>query len=269
MPSPVTVLVPTSTIPSHPSMERVTHLLHHVRHYPALSEATILFMCDGLRPEQVERGPSYEEYKRQLLHRCNWDPAWHDCLPMVFDEWQHQGCMVRRALDHVRTPYVLFCEHDMWPIGDIPWEGFFRALQRHGVNSIRLCLSHALRPDHLYLYPGHPTPAVIEGVPLLKTMAWSGNIHLARTDWYWRLMNTYFGWESRTYLEEVLYYARIDRVKQGIDPEHAWGTWIYFPAGSLCRSETHDGRESDSKFDRVIAYDGETPKGAPQPHRYT
>lgn len=266
---PVTVLVPTSTIPSHPETERVRELVRHVRAYPDLAAAEIMFLVDGLRAEQAERAPRYEEYKRRLLHLCNWDLAWQGCVPIVFETWQHQGCMARRALDQVRTPYVLWCEHDMWPIGEIPWSGFCAALEHPEVKSIRLCLQHALRNDHLYLYPGHPKATLIDGVPLLRTMAYSGNLHFARADWFRWLMDTFFGWDSRTYLEEVLYYARIDRVRQGIDVEDDWGTWLYFPTGSLCRSETHDGRESDSKFDRVIAYDGPTPAGAPQPHRYT
>lgn len=269
MSSPVTVLVPTSTIPSHPDMSRVDHLVRHVRQYPALADAEILFLVDGLRAEQAERSPDYEEYKQRLIWRCIRDPAWHSCLPIVFDAWQHQGCMARRAMEQVKTPLALWCEHDMWPIGEIPWAGFFAALQRPDVNSIRLYLQPTIIDAHRHLYPGYPTPEIVEGVPLLRTKVWSGNVHLAKADWYRWLLDTFFGWESRTYLEEVLYYARIDRVAQGIDSEDRWGTWIYFPdEGNLQRSETHDGREQDQKFSRVIAYDGPTPKGAPQPRRY-
>jgi len=265
---PVTVLVPTSTIPSHPAMDRVEELVRRVRGYRDLAEATILFMIDGLRPEQAERVGTYEEYKRRLINRCNWDREWRSCLPVVFDEWQHCACMTRRALDYVRSPLILYLEHDMWPVGEIPWAQMFEALQQPGVNSIRLSMVPEIHPDHRHLYPGYRVPVNVCGVPLLKTWQWSQQPHLARTDCYRQWMNTYFGWESRTGIEEVLYSAMVNRIMQKVDPEEAWGVWIYGPEGSLVRCETRDGRGTDSKFTRWIKYDGETPTWAPAPHTY-
>lgn len=265
---PVTVLVPTSTIPSHPSMDRVEELVRRVRAYPAMTDAPILFMVDGLRPEQAERAATYEEYKRRLVARCNWDREWRGCYTLVFDAFEHCACMTRKALGLVRSPLVFYLEHDMWPTGTIPWSAMFKALQQPGVNSIRLSMIDEIPPGHRHLYPGYRVPVEVCDVPLLKTWQWSQQPHLARTQWYQELMDTYFGWESRTGIEEVLYCAMVNRIMQGIDSEATWGVWVYGPEGSLVRCETRDGRQGDSKFTRWIRYDGETPTWAPAPHTY-
>lgn len=265
---PVTILVPTSTIPAHPSTDRVDELVARVRSYRSLQEAPVLFMVDGLRPEQDERGATYEEYKRRLIAKCSRDPVWRGCYPLVFDSWQHCACMTRKALEYVHSPLIFYLEHDMWPVGDIPWSQMFEALKQPGVNSIRLHLWEEVFPEHRHLFPGYRVPDDICGVPLLKTLAWSQQPHLARTDWYRGLMDTYFGWKCRTGIEEVLYPAMVNRILQGVDGFADWGVYLYGPEGSLCRCATRDGREGDSKFTRWISYDGKPPVLAPPEHTY-
>jgi hypothetical protein len=65
---PVAVLIPTSPIPSHPSTEMIETTIASVKEQ--LPDAPIILMIDGIRPEQAELRPAYEEYTRRILWRC-------------------------------------------------------------------------------------------------------------------------------------------------------------------------------------------------------
>jgi hypothetical protein len=196
---------------------------------------------------------------------------------VIFNEWQHCGLMTRKVLESgiVRSPTVLYLEQDMWPVGDVPWQGMVRALEHPDVDCIRLSMCPDVIPEHRHLYPGWRRPEYRNGnVPLQRTYAWSQQAHLAKTDWYRDICTTYFGLESRTGLEEVLYVAEVHHLINGIDTGKNWGTWLYCPEGNIQRSDTRDGRQSttagtfDSKYSRRISYDGPTPPGAPSPCEY-
>ena len=64
---PVAVLIPTSPIPSHPSTEMIETTIASVKEQ--LPDAPIIVMIDGIRPEQAELRPAYDEYTRRTLWR--------------------------------------------------------------------------------------------------------------------------------------------------------------------------------------------------------
>lgn len=265
----VTVLVPTSATPGCPSTEILETTIDSIRAQPGLERAEIIIMADGLRPEHAERAGAYEEYRRRLLWLAG--RRWHNVLLLLFDEHLHQSGMLREALPEVRTPLILFVEHDTPLVGPINWPGLVRALRSGRANVIRLHHEDRILPDHLYLMPPPVEEIDVEGVPLLRTAQWSSRPHLARADFYRDLVDRYFGREARTFIEEVMHGA-VDHAWRE-EGEGGWSRfrlWIYAPSesgpmGGIKRSTHLDARGGETQAPCVFAYDGPTPPGAPQP----
>lgn len=244
--SKMTVLMPTSPIPAHPSLHVVEEAIARVRAYPELAECEILLMIDGVRSEQAWRLPDYAEYVRRVLWRCNWDPAWRGVLPLVFHEHTHQATMTREALQLVQTPLVFFVEHDTWPVGEIPFGALARTVEHGygGVQMLRLHYDVAIHPEHEYLMLDRG-PIDAGGVPVRRTRQWSQRPHLARADWYRDRLATHFRPEDRTMIEDPMYGIAVDA------PWERFGLAIYEPQGDIKRSATCDGRGSDPKYDSL------------------
>ena len=62
---PLSVLVSSSPIPSHPSTRIVSETIHSIRWH--FKDAPIYLMCDGVRPEQEHRREDYHKYKENLI----------------------------------------------------------------------------------------------------------------------------------------------------------------------------------------------------------
>lgn len=243
----VTVVIPTSPVPSHPSTEMIEATIARVRSYPDLAQAEVLILVDGVHPRLEHRHADYVEYTRRLIWRCNWAPDLAGCLPVVFDEHTHQAGMMRRALDLVRTPLVLFVEHDTWPCGDIDWRGLARVVEDGagacGVRVVRLQhYGGDIHPEHRHLLVDGERRDVA-GVPLYRTRQWSQRPHLARADYYRALLAEHFGPRDRTMIEDVVH---------GPCAESSWerfGVAVYAPPGDMKRSDTCDGRGGDPKIE--------------------
>jgi hypothetical protein len=257
----ITVVIPTSPIPSHPSTQVIEETIASVRRL--LPAADIVIGCDGVRPEQADRQDAYDEYLLRLTALCR---DWR-ALTAVSAQHVHQANTTRAALAIVHTPLVMFVEHDTPLCGDIDLVGISCAVLSGEANVVRLHHeAHILEPHrHLML---DTEPQSIEGVPLLRTVQWSQRPHIAGTDFYRSLIDTYFGQGSRTMIEDVM-HGVVDQAwrENGVEGWAQWRVWMYAPDGDMKRSLHLDGREHDSKFeDRfVFAYDGPTPEGAPRP----
>jgi hypothetical protein len=60
-----------------------------------LPDSEIIITVDGVRPEQEHYREAYDEYTKRLLWLAN--NQWHNVLPMVFEEHQHQARMAREV----------------------------------------------------------------------------------------------------------------------------------------------------------------------------
>lgn len=258
----VTALVPTSPIPDHPSIEMITETIDSIR--SRLPDAEVIVMIDGVRDEQAKRGVDYEQYIRNLLWFCHT----HDnILPLVFDEHLHQAAMTKAALSLVRTPTVLFVEHDTPLEGSIDFDGCVRVVLSGDANSIKFHHESQILDVHQHLMV-HDEVQLVDGVPLLGTMQWSQRPHLASTVFYRELMDAYFGWQSRTMIEDTMHGVLDYEWRHGGAKawRRRWRTFIYAPDGSIRRSGNLDGRGDDPKFEMIYEYDGNViPPGAPYP----
>jgi len=251
----ITVLIPSSPIPSNPSTWIIEETIDSIRAQDGLGECEIILMLDGCRIEQAPRLPAYQEYITKILWLCN--VKWNNVLPVLFEEHRHQGVMTRTVLrDYVKTPRILFVEQDTPLMGDIDWEGLNTAIKSSVANVIRLHHEARILEPHEHLMLSEPIE--VAGVLLRKTYQWSQRPHLASTGWYRNMINDYFGWESRTMIEDVMYSVLETTYREEKDP--GWDRfrlWIYTPPTESIRRSGHtDGREGDPKYSMKIDYDG-------------
>lgn len=257
----VTVIITTSPSPAHPDTSTIEVVVASVRE--RLPDAEIIIAADGVRAEQSKRAEMYEEYRRRLLWLT--EHEWSNVLPIVFESHLHQANITRAALNEVRTPLVLFLEHDTPLVRDIPFAELGEIVLRDEVDLIRFHHETAIPVEHGYLMLDRE-PHEVGKVPLVRTAQWSQRPHLAATEFYRSIVGEFFGTASRTMIEDVMHgvvstYWR----EQG---EAGWLRFrlaIYAPPGSIQRSTHLDARGDDPKFEMLYRYDGEVPFGAPQP----
>lgn len=257
----LTVLIPTSPIPSCPSTEVIDATYRSIRE--RLPDVPIVIACDG-----YHEGACTEEAYTEYVDRLSWGGAYRTTV-LRAPEWLHEANLTRLALPLVDTDLLLFVEHDNPLDGpDLPWDGLARALRSGAANMIRLSLEGEIPEVWRYLYPdGIDEPVDVEGVPLLRTIQWSTRPYLTRTDWISRIHEDYVGDDSRHFLETVLHAVLANRYRvEGDAGWDAFRVWMYAPEGDIRRALHTDGRQDAPERLVTIGYPGgETPWGAPAP----
>lgn len=259
----ITVLIPTSPSPLHPSCGMLDETILSVRE--RLPSAEIFVMFDGVRAEQRKRFADYYEYVRRSCAHFN--IAQDNILPIVHGEHMHQAMMTWDALKRVRSPFVMFVEHDTPLTGDIPFADILCAMVEDSLNVMRLHHeTHVLDEHaHLYLESVPPRPPA-QRTPYVRTMQWSQRPHIARTDFYRDMINRHFAQTSRTMIEDVMHgVTEAAWLERGVEAWEEWRIGLYAPAGSWVRSLHSNGRRDDPKYPMTFMYPGETPVGAPHP----
>ena len=256
----ITVLIPTSPIESHPSTHIIEETIASVRHH--LPDAEIIIMIDGVRPEQEHRTEDYNEYVRRLLWKCNFD--WHNVTPLLFDEFSHQVKMLRKALRYVRRgdltggAQVLYVEHDAPLVTDyeIEWGHLYSFLALGQGNVMRF--HHEAKVldvhEHLMLDAVASEIEVGSGVFAKRTAQWSQRPHLARADFYDRILAKYFSVDALAMIEDGLYGVLATGFEEGGKPSwNEFRCWLYHPNDeNIKRSYTTDGRGSEQKYGQVF-----------------
>jgi hypothetical protein len=236
----ITVIIPTSPIPLHPSTALIETAIDSIRkHLPGVE---ILIQCDGVRAENENRREQYEEFKRRLLGLCC--QKYQGVLPILFPEFKHQAEMLRESFEYIKTP-LLFYEEGDWRILDRPidWDAMANAILNGQLNHIRLCRWEEIHPAHEYLMDGH---ANFDGLPVVLTHQWSGHPALASVEFYKQIIGQ-FRVGCRTLIEEFIYGPVVNA------PWSEYKCAIYAPdEGGYKRIEHTDGRQADPKFDAIF-----------------
>lgn len=239
-PEQLTILMPTSPVPSNPSMDKITQTIESVRfHHPT---ADILILCDGVRPEQEDRREAYEQYVSDLLWKANFE--WVNVYPIVFDEWVHQANTTRRGLEYATTDLILYVEHDIPLVTDMPidWDGIFKLVRSGDIDILKFSFeAMGIHPEHEHMAVDKEV-VEMQGVPVRKTHQYSQRPHVARTDYYRKIIKNWFPKSCRTMVEDKLH-----SVSQ--DYPHKFVIATYMPNGSKVRCFHIDGRETDEKFE--------------------
>lgn len=239
---PVTVLIPVSPIPSHPSIEILEETVKSVRFH--LPTAEIIITFDGVRDEQAQMKADYYEFIRRALFHCNTD--WN-AIPLIFPEHTHQVGMAREALKMVNTPLILYVEQDTPLVTDEPieWDDLISAIYAEKANVIRLHFEAVIPKEHKDLMLGEPEDG------LLKTIQWSNRPHLADTAFYKYMLRTHFSDNAKCFIEDKIHGAiQRDCYDMGMRGWDLWKLFIYYPNDkNIKRSLNLDGRAGGEKYD--------------------
>ena len=251
--SDVTIIVPTSYIPSHPSTKVIETTINNTRfHFP---DSEIILQIDVIRSEQSNYKKDYDEYKNRVLWKCLHE--WENVLPIIFDEHSHQSTMMKKTINLVQTPLILYIEGDL-PLRtdrDIDWNKCLDMFEYNKANTIRFYLREEMPQEHVHMMCGQ------EDI-FIKTVQWSQNPHLSFTSYYKDIILPNIG--EINYIEDEFYgKAQTDceylpneeRVVETpyvfkIRNWEAHKMFIYYPNNgqNVSRVLHLDGRQSTRKF---------------------
>lgn len=245
----LTVLVSTSPIRRHPSLDIIRETLDSIRE--RLPHSEIIIMIDGIREEQEYLREQYEEYVGNLLWMINSD--YMNVVPILFTEHMHQSGMTRKALENVRTPTILYVEHDTPLCGSIDFEGIVHNVAAELADVVRLHHETHILVEHEHMMLD-TAPIEINTVPMMKTVQWSQRPHVSRKNFYQKILSDHFSPEAKTMIEDVMHgivhSAYTDRGRP------AWADfklWMYTPdPNAMKRSTNLDGRGDEEKYGMVF-----------------
>jgi hypothetical protein len=196
----VTILIPTSPIPCHPSTEIIDEVIAGLRHY--FPVAKIVIMCDGVRAQVEHRRGQYQAYVNNLMGKYGTTDS--NIQFNVFGEPAQQAWMIRETLKEVRTPYVLFNEHDAVLRANPPieWDAIFHLLETEDANMVRFYHWDRIWWEHEYLMRGE---FMHSGVHFVRTVQFSGWPLVSKTLYLAQLVTNYFKPTERKMIETGLY----------------------------------------------------------------
>lgn len=246
----ITVIIPSSPIKDHPSTEMIERTIRDIR--TQLPHCEILITVDGIRKEQEHYREYYEEYKRKLLWLSNFE--WSNVLPIIHDNHMHQAKMARDVIQYIKTPCLLYVEHDtsLCPDREYEWDKQINMILSGQANIIRFHHEALVLPEHEHLMMSDTEEHF--GTHFRKTQQWSQRPHLASVTFYKKTLRRYFNPESLTMIEDVLHGSLQDACQpDGMMGWYDWRVWMYTPQNQdIKRSYTVDGRQDDPKFDMII-----------------
>ena len=238
----LTVLIPTSPIPSHPGTAILDETISNVRKY---TDAAILILVDGVHESMKSRREDYWQYVRYLDEKI-FEGDYGDCSLMIFKEHSHQSQMTKEALKVISTPLIMFCEHDTSPIGDIPFQEICNLVEnQQWFNYVRFNIFEKIPIEHDYLMITKE-PIVVDGIPLIQTIQFSARPHIAKTNWYRNIIADYFEPGEKMMIEDRMH--SVVQSKFNLLGNDIFGMSIYAPPGNQLRSYHADGRGGDEKL---------------------
>jgi hypothetical protein len=237
----VTIIVATSVLPSHPDTQIIDETISTIRsHFP---NNEIILQMDGLRKERLSRKLDYDEYKNRILWKCLHE--WKNVLPIIFDEHSHQTTMMKKTIDIVNTPAILYVEGDapLTPDCEIDWQKCLDMLEYEKANTIRFHFEASIPFEHDHLMFG-----IEDG--FMKTSQWSQRPHLSTVKYYRDIVLPFS--QEKTFIEDRFHgKVQDDCLPYDIFSEKGWDIhklWIYHPEGNIKRSYHLDGRKGTQKF---------------------
>lgn len=237
----VTVVMPTSPIPTHPDTTILETTVASVRHW--LPDAEILLTFDGLPPEHFHRHDDYEEYIRRALWLAD-HGGWGPVAPEVFTTHHHQSGMMRWALGEVHTPLVLYVEHDTPLVTDEPidFDAAAAFLQSGRGDLLRFHHEAKIPREHEVMIHG----GYWHKCGVIRTSQWSQRPHLATTAFYERVMDSHFGWGDKVFIEDRMHGICDSAYRRfGMEGWQQYRLHLYDPGtGNLKRSYHLDGRKT-------------------------
>jgi hypothetical protein len=243
----ITVVVPVSPIKSHPDTGVLEETLDSVRHH--LPSAELIVTFDGVRAEQEALRPAYEEHIRRMLWRL--DKHYRNAVPFIWDEHLHQVGMLRRVIETIETPLMLWVEQDTPLTTDelIAWQPCIDLIMSGEADVVRYSHEGVIPEPHSHMMLG------LEGI-FMRTCQFSARPHLASVAYYRRILQSHFSADARTYTEDVMHGVCHEAyLRDGIKGWHAHRLWLYHPGGGNIKRSYHlDGRAGESKYEDQLVF---------------
>lgn len=199
----ITVVVPTSPVPSHPSTEIIEKVLASIRYH--LPMAPIIVSADGVRPQVEFRRAQYIDYLKNLNQIVE-SHKYGNLVLRTFEQPTQQAKMLRTALEtHITTPLVLFVEHDTYLVTDwnprdtdgitrsedcrTHWKDIAEVLLTGNANMVRFYAWEKIWHEHEYLMCGELN---YRQTQFIKTKQYSQWPCIATADFYRQILREYF-----------------------------------------------------------------------------
>lgn len=235
----MTVVIPVSPIKSHPSTEILAKTIASVRHH---TDAEIIVTFDGVREEQEHMRADYNKFINNFLSSCP-----DRVRPIIFDEHLHQTGMMNAIIHLIMTPLVMYVEQDTPLVIDreIDWEACKDKLLANKANSIRFHYHNIIRKSQRQLMLDKEPDGLFR-----RTYQWSQRPHLARTDFYKRILKDHFSFGAKCFIEDEMYKVCENAyLEEGFNGWKKFKLHIYQPKGNIKRSYHLDGRDGEEKFE--------------------
>lgn len=236
----ITLVVVTSVLPSHPDTKIIDETMAKLRHH--FPDNEIIMQIDGLRNEQQNRKEDYDQYKSKVLWKCLHE--WRNVLPIVFDEHEHQSGMMRKTIDLIKTPLMMYIEGDCPLVDDMPidWQKCIDFIEDGKANTIRYHFEGIIPKEHEGLMLGTENG-------FMKTVQWSQRPMLSTKAYYRDVVLP--NCKPKSFIEDSFYgVIRDDWDNDGKIGWYRHRLWIYYPDGgnNIKRSYTTDGRAGHRKY---------------------
>lgn len=238
----VTIIIPVSPVKSHPDTSIIDETIQSVRFYFPTAEIILTF--DGVRVEQEDRRSDYEEFIRRILWKCN--VVYKNVLPLIFDTHTHQVGMARIALEHVKTPIILYVEQDTPLTIDVgvEWKKCIDFINSGEANLIRFHFEAFVPVEH-----EHMMIADVEN-GFLRTSQWSQRPHLISKPYFERILRDNFTDNAVCFIEDKMHGVVSEAyIVNKLAGWYQHRLWIYHPEGNIKRSYHTDGRAGEQKWD--------------------
>jgi hypothetical protein len=239
----LTIIVTASPIPTHPSSEIIDETLESLKFIDPDKSAQIVLAHDHHHPMALpDVQEAYLSYLAKLEKRYSGD----DKVEVVkLNEW---GCLAKNiinAIETVKTPFVLVVQHDFKFLENIDVLDCIYVMNKNPkVRHIRF----NREANFPYVFDHDPKTRLkhyaeksfeLEGnnrkLTLIKTLGWSDNNHLCRTDYYREIVSP-LTQDKKTFPEHPCNLASTPLLHQ------LFGTFVYGEIGKEGVIKHLDGR---------------------------
>ena len=223
--SPITTIITTSPIPSHPTCVVIDEVFKSLKMVPMLYNGPIIVACDG----SPTKNDNYENYKRVLGDKINRLP---NGKMVSLNRQGYLSGNVKNAMKHVDTKYVMVIQHDFPFLYSFDPNHLVGVMERHP--EVKLIRFNKRSNNQAVGVDSKIEERCFENLCLTKTNGWSDNNHFTTKKYY-----------------DTLVLPNLNNVKcmemalmgpTKIDPDK-YGVYLYGPMSNGPMIKHVDGRE--------------------------